>query len=124
MMSSKKGFTLVEILICILITFIVVGAIGLTLRMGLKLYEKAEANAAVTNGLRFTIDSYNRKVAPFLSQAESVDILENSNDLPANLPTSFDHYLYLEDGALCLWEKGARGPLAGSEYITSVDFKI
>lgn len=124
MMSSKKGFTLVEILICILITFIVVGAIGLTLRMGLKLYEKAEANAAVTNGLRFTIDSYNRKVAPFLSQAESVDILENNNDLPANLPTSFDHYLYLEDGALCLWEKGARGPLAGSEYITSVDFKI
>ena len=97
---KRRGFTLVEILICVIITFIVVGAIGLTLRMGIRLFEKTETNSVITNAMRLTIDSYNKKVVPFLSHAEEVEILEDNSKLPEKLPSSYDHYLYLEDGSL------------------------
>lgn len=121
---KRRGFTLVEILICVIITFIVVGAIGLTLRMGIRLFEKTETNSVITNAMRLTIDSYNKKVVPFLSHAEEVEILEDNSKLPEKLPSSYDHYLYLEDGSLKLWNINSREALPGSEYITSLDFSM
>ena len=94
--NNRNAFTLVEVLISVMIMVIIIGAVAMTSKTAITLFEKAEANALVTNGLRFTVDSFNREISPLLDKAETIKILEN---IPASLPSSEDHYIYLENGS-------------------------
>lgn len=122
MNKSRKAFTLVELLISILVMFIIIGTVVMTGKAGMELFQKAQQNALVTNGLRMTLTSFNREIVPKLDNTTLVEILANNSDMPQTLPSSFDHYIYMQDGAIFHWDANKKEQLAGSEYISSLAF--
>ncbi|WP_455596377.1 hypothetical protein [Cloacibacillus porcorum] len=125
-MNNKKlaAFTLVEALIGVIIMMIVIGGIALSIKMGIDMYGRAEAHSELINGMRFTLDSFNREISPMLSSTKEIEILSYDNaDIPAVLSDDV-HYLYLRDGALTHRSKDGEEPLTGSEYISQVLFSI
>ncbi len=124
MINKKPAFTLVEVLISVLIMTIIIGAVSMTAKLAIGLFEKAQANALVTNGLRFTVDSFNREISPLLDHTDTIAVLEDNTKLPSALPSSSDHYLYMESGSVIHWSRHGKEPLAGSECIVSLDFLL
>ena len=86
MINKKPAFTLVEVLISVLIMTIIIGAVSMTAKLAIGLFEKAQANALVTNGLRFTVDSFNREISPLLDHTDTIAVLEDNTKLPSALP--------------------------------------
>ena len=87
-MNNKKlaAFTLVEALIGVIIMMIVIGGIALSIKMGIDMYGRAEAHSELINGMRFTLDSFNREISPMLSSTKEIEILSYDNaDIPAVL---------------------------------------
>lgn len=122
-MNNKKlaAFTLVEALIGVIIMMIVIGGIALSIKMGIDMYGRAEAHSELINGMRFTLDSFNREISPMLDVTREVEIL--STDI-SNIPSVSDdnHYIYLENGSLTHRSKSGDEVLTGSEYIDRVAF--
>ncbi|MCC8185255.1 hypothetical protein HF883_07285 [Cloacibacillus porcorum] len=122
-MKNKKlaAFTLVEALIGVIIMMIVIGGIALSIKMGIDMYGRAEAHSELINGMRFTLDSFNREISPMLDVTREVEIL--STDI-SNIPSVSDdnHYIYLENGSLTHRSKSGDEVLTGSEYIDRVVF--
>lgn len=122
-MNNKKlaAFTLVEALIGVIIMMIVIGGIALSIKMGIDMYGRAEAHSELINGMRFTLDSFNREISPMLDVTREVEIL--STDI-SNIPSVSDdnHYIYLENGSLTHRSKSGDKILTGSEYIDRVAF--
>lgn len=125
MKKDRLGFTLVEVLIGAVLVTIVTAGISFGISAALKLYEKAESQSVVINGLRFTVDSYNREIVPILHDTKDISILEKPSDIPQRTSISDDvHYLYLKDGVLTVRTKSGDEALPGSDYITNLDFTI
>ncbi|MDD7649803.1 PilW family protein [Cloacibacillus porcorum] len=122
--KRRRAFTLVELIIGMVMMVIVMGGIITGLSMGLRLYGRAEANGKVTNGARFTAASFKHKIWPMMSRASIVEILPNLPDVAVS--DSEDCYVYLDESEQCVkYRIGNRDePLAGSEYITSLDFSV
>lgn len=100
---------------------IVIGGIALSIKMGIDMYGRAEAHSELINGMRFTLDSFNREISPMLDVTREVEIL--STDI-SNIPSVSDdnHYIYLENGSLTHRSKSGDEVLTGSEYIDRVVF--
>ena len=122
--KRRRAFTLVELIIGMVMMVIVMGGIITGLSMGLRLYTRAEANGKVTNGARFTAASFKHTIWPMMSRASIVEILPSLPD--AAVSDSEDCYVYLDESEQCVkYRIGGRDePLAGSEYITSLDFSV
>lgn len=122
--KRRRAFTLVELIIGMVMMVIVMGGIITGLSMGLRLYGRAEANGKVTNGARFTAASFKHKIWPMMSRASIVEILPNLPDIAVS--DSEDCYVYLDELEQCVkYRIGDRDePLAGSEFITSLDFSV
>ncbi|ANZ44184.1 PilW family protein [Cloacibacillus porcorum] len=122
--KCRRAFTLVELIIGMVMMVIVMGGIITGLSMGLRLYGRAEANGKVTNGARFTAASFKHKIWPMMSRASIVEILPNLPDTVVS--DSEDCYVYLDESEQCVkYRIGDRDePLAGSEFITSLDFSV
>ena len=122
--KRRRAFTLVELIIGMVMMVIVMGGIITGLSMGLRLYGRAEANGKVTNGARFTAASFKHKIWPMMSRASIVEILPNLPDTAVS--DSEDCYVYLDESEQCVkYRIGGRDePLAGSEFITSLDFSV
>ena len=75
-MKNKKlaAFTLVEALIGVIIMMIVIGGIALSIKMGIDMYGRAEAHSELINGMRFTLDSFNREISPMLDVTREVEM--------------------------------------------------
>jgi prepilin-type N-terminal cleavage/methylation domain-containing protein len=121
--SGRKGFTLPEVIIGMVVTLVLMGGVVLTLKSALDLYFKADAKALVTNGVRFTIDSYGRKIAPLLAIASGVEILEANSPIPAN-PGAYDHYVYLSEKSIKHKTQTSDEVLDGSDHIGSLSFML
>lgn len=127
MMKAQKrrgGFTLVETIIGMLMMTIVMGGVITGLSMGLRLYERAEANGKVTNGARFTAASFKQKIWPMMSRASIIEILPSLPDTSVSDPE--DCYVYIAEAEQCVKCRigGKDEPLTGSEFITSLDFSV
>ena len=122
--KRRRAFTLVELIIGMVMMVIVMGGIITGLSMGLRLYTRAEANGKVTNGARFTAASFKHTIWPMMSRASIVEILPSLPDTAVS--DSEDCYVYLDESEQCVkYRIGDRDePLAGSEFITSLDFSV
>lgn len=126
--SRRMAFTLIEVLIGVLMMSIVVSGVAFTIKSGLSLYEKADANALVVNGARWTVDSFNREIAPLLDVATEIEVLDMTpqqiGNLPPNNLSDDVYYVFLRDRAVTYADKSKTVALPGSEYIDSIDFSV
>ena len=121
--GNRRAFTLIELMIGIAMMLIVAGGIATAIRSGLDLYNKAEAKSLVTNGVRFTVDSYSRRISAMLANASEVEILDDNDSIPES-PESCDHYIYLSGQTVMHKSSTEDSPLEGSDYIDSLNFSI
>lgn len=128
--SARSGFTLVEVLIGVVMMSIVIGGIAFTVSSGFDLYTKADSNAVVITGVRFTADSFNRSVAPMLSSTNEIEILSEDSSITASRTVSDDiHYIYLSTEGSVVHRHKLNGNtvndvLEGSEHIDKIEFSI
>ena len=120
--QSRKAFTIVEIAIVIVISLILAGPVVMTLRSGFELFIKADANSRVTNGVRFTVNSFGRKITPMLNQTPDIKILQDPV-IPDPVP-QFWNYVYLSNNSIVHKNSSGEHLLEGSEYISSVSFTL
>lgn len=122
--TNRRGFTLIELLIGMVLMVIVIAGITFGVVSGVKLYERANAQAQVLKGMRFTIDSFNRQIAPKLNNTNYVEILNTKKDhLPERTALSSDEKcLFLSGDALVLRSRVSDEVLPGSEYVSAVHF--
>lgn len=120
--QSRKAFSLVEIAIVIVIGLILAGPVVMTLRSGFELFIKADANSKVTNGVRFTVNSFGRKITPMLNQTPEIKILLDPA-IPDPVP-QYWNYVYLSGNSIIHKDSGGIHKLEGSEYISSVNFTL
>lgn len=121
--SGKKAFTLVELLVGMIMMLLVLGGVVATLRSGLDLFFKSEANGKVTNGVRFTVDTFDRVISPLLANATEVEILSDKSKIPSTL-NELDHYVYLSGDKVMHRTTTSDDALEGSEYIKSLSFAM
>jgi len=126
MKAVRSGFTLVEILLSLVLVSIVMGGVVFAINASLKIYEKAEVHSSVLNGLRFTVDSYNRLVSPVLNITKDIAILSaDAVNIPYSSALSDDeHYLYVSGDALVVRSKTGDYVFPGSEYIKNIVFSV
>lgn len=120
--GKDRAFTLTELAIGIALIVIISVPLVMTLRSGIDLYLKTEANAEVVDGVRFTLDSFGRKIAPMLNETHDIKILENPvipNPVPKN-----QNYVYLLGGSLIHRDSSGDHVLDGSDHIGSVSFVL
>lgn len=123
--SAKAGFTLVELLIGVVMMSIVIAGIAFTVSSGFDLFTKADSNAVVISGVRFTADSFKRTVAPMLNVTKEIEILPAVYVLPAPEFISDDvHYVFLSNGSVVHRDSKGDHVLEGSEYIDNLEFMI
>ena len=118
-----KGFTLPELLMGMVLMLIVMGSVVAVLKTALDLYSKTELNSLVIEGVRFTTDSYRRRIVPMLSNASEVELLDSNISVPA-IASANNHYIYLSDNKVMHKSETDTVPLEGSEYIDSLDFLL
>lgn len=122
--KRNRAFTIVELIVGMVITLLVLGGVVSMLRSGLDLFFKADANGKVTNGVRFTVDTFDRVISPLLASATEVEILAESSDIPTIINSDSDHYIYLSGDQVMHRIKDDDKPLEGSEYIKSILFSM
>lgn len=120
--DSRRAFTLVEIAIVILLGLIVAGPIVMTLRSGVELFIKTDANAKVTDGVRFTMNSFGRTITPMLNQTPDIKVLLDPV-IPDPVP-QYMNYVYLDGNAIVHKNSSGDHVLEGSEYISAVNFVL
>lgn len=120
--DSRKAFTLVEIAIVILLGLIVAGPIVMTLRSGFELFIKADANAKVTDGVRFTMNSFGRTISPMLNQTPDIKVLLDPV-IPDPVP-QYMNYIYMDENSIVHKDSTGIRTLEGSEYISAVNFVL
>ena len=118
----REAFTLVELAIGVLLLLIISGPVVMTLRSGIELYMKTEANAQVTNGVRFTLDSFGRRISPMLNETCEIKILQDPV-IPDPVP-KYMNYVYLSDGAVVHKDSSGDHVLEGSEHISALNFTV
>ncbi|NLW61606.1 MAG: type II secretion system protein, partial [Synergistaceae bacterium] len=121
--SAKTGFTLVELLIGVVMMTIVIAGIAFTVSSGFDLFTKADSNAVVISGVRFTADSFKRTVAPMLNVTDEIELLSEGSAIPASLSEDI-HYVFLSNGSVVHRDSKGDYVLEGSEYIDNVEFSI
>ena len=121
--SAKTGFTLVELLIGVVMMTIVIAGIAFTVSSGFDLFTKADSNAVVISGVRFTADSFKRTVAPMLNVTDEIELLSEGSAIPASLSEDI-HYVFLSSDAVVHRDSKGDHVLEGSEYIDSLEFMI
>ena len=121
--SAKTGFTLVELLIGVVMMTIVIAGIAFTVSSGFDLFTKADSNAVVISGVRFTADSFKRTVAPMLNVTDEIELLSEGSAIPASLSEDI-HYVFLSNGSVVRRDSKGDYVLEGSEYIDNVEFSI
>lgn len=123
--SAKAGFTLVELLIGVVMMSIVIAGIAFTVSSGFGLFTKADSNAVVIGGVRFTADSFKRTVAPMLNVTSEIEILPVDSVIPAPASISDDvHYVFLSNDSVVHRNSQGDHALEGSEYIDNIEFSI
>lgn len=127
MKKRFKGITLVELFIGLFISAIVFASIAFGIRVGVDLFSKTAAHSRIITGTRFTIDSFNSKIAPKLNIASEMKVL-NIADMAA-IPASSEledneYYLFLKDGSVTYRNSSGDTKLVGSEYISSLSFNL
>lgn len=120
--GRRKAFTLVEIAIVIILSLIVAGPVVMTLRSGFELFMKNDYNAKVTDGVRFTVNSFGRRITPMLNQTPEIKILNNPI-IPVSVP-QYWNYIYLSNDSIIHKDASGDHVLEGSEYISSVNFLL
>ncbi|MDY9920391.1 MAG: hypothetical protein U2P59_01015 [Synergistota bacterium] len=120
--DSRRAFTLVEIAVVILLGLIVAGPIVMTLRSGVELFFKADANAKVTDGVRFTMNSFGRTISPMLNQTPDIKVLLDPV-IPDPVP-QYMNYVYLDENSIVHKNSTETRVLEGSEYISAVNFVL
>lgn len=122
---KRRGFSLVEMLIGMLLMTIIMGAITSAMHSGVTMYHKTNANSLIVNALRFSTDSFNREIAPMLSETHNIEILEKVSDVPAvsSVPENI-HYIFANNGAIVHRTMSSDTTLAGSEFIEELSFSI
>lgn len=126
MMKARSGFTLAEMLIGVIMMSIVIAGIAFTVRSGFDLFTKADSNAVVINGVRFTADSFGRTVAPMLNVTNEVEILSadvSSLPAPASIPDDI-HYVFLSEGSVVRRDSKGDHMFEGSEHIEDIRFSV
>jgi len=123
---ARAGFTLVELLVGVVMMSIVIAGIAFTVSSGFDLFTKAESNAVVISGVRFTADSFERTVAPMLNVTDQIELLSaDAATIPAPASLSEDiHYVFLSSDAVVHRDSKGDHVLEGSEYIDSLEFMI
>lgn len=124
--SAKTGFTLVELLIGVVMMTIVIAGIAFTVSSGFDLFTKADSNAVVISGVRFTADSFSRNVAPMLNVTDEIEILSTDlSNIPDSASISDDiHYIYLSNDSVVHRDSKGSHVLEGSEHIDTLAFSI
>lgn len=123
-MGSKfrKAFTVAELAIGVLLILIIGGPVVMTFRSGIELYTKTEANAEVTNGVRFTVDSFGRRISPMLDHTSEITILLDPV-IPDPVPKN-DNYLFLMNDKVVHRDISGDHFLEGSEHISGLTFTV
>jgi prepilin-type N-terminal cleavage/methylation domain-containing protein len=119
----QRGFTLPELLMGMVLMLIIIGSVVMVLKSGLDLYTKTETNSLVIQGVRFTADSYRRRIVPMLSNASEVEVIDSNLSIPAT-PGTNNHYIYLSDNRVMHKSQSKTMALEGSEYIDSLEFLL
>lgn len=125
MKKGAAGFTLAETLIGVIIMAVVTASIAFGIRQALAVYGKAAAKSSVLAALRFTSDSYARKIVPMLHTAYKIEVRYDNAVIPAaeNLAKD-ERYLYLDGDAVTLRTQSGDETLPGSEYISKLSFSL
>ncbi|MFA7208517.1 MAG: hypothetical protein WC084_07620, partial [Synergistaceae bacterium] len=113
----------VELLIGVVMMTIVIAGIAFTVSSGFDLFTKADSNAVVISGVRFTADSFKRTVAPMLNVTDEIELLSEGSAIPASLSEDI-HYVFLSNGSVVHRDSKGDYVLEGSEYIDNVEFSI
>lgn len=121
--NARTGFTIVEMLIGVVMMSIVIAGIAFTVSSGFDLFTKADSNAVVISGVRFTADSFKRTVAPMLNVTDEIELLSEGSAIPASLSEDI-HYVFLSNGSVVHRDSKGDHVLEGSEYIDNVEFSI
>ena len=123
---ARAGFTLAELLVGVVMMSIVIAGIAFTVSSGFDLFSKADSNAVVISGVRFTADSFKRTVAPMLNVTDQIELLSaDAATIPAPASLSEDiHYVFLSSDAVVHRDSKGDHVLEGSEYIDSLEFMI
>lgn len=123
-MGSKyrRAFTMAELAIGVLLILIIGGPVVMTFRSGIELYTKTEANAEVTNGVRFTVDSFGRRISPMLDHTPEISVLLDPT-IPDPVPKN-DNYLFLLNDKVVHRDISGDHFLEGSERISGLTFTV
>ncbi|MEG2185557.1 MAG: type II secretion system protein, partial [Cloacibacillus sp.] len=125
MKKGAAGFTLAETLIGVIIMAVVTASIAFGIRQALAVYGKAAAKSSVLTALRFTSDSYARKIVPMLHVAYKIEVRNDNAKIPAAKDLAKDErYLYLDGDAVTLRTQSGDETLPGSEYISKLSFSL
>ena len=94
----------------------------MTLRSGFELFIKADANAKVTDGVRFTMNSFGRTISPMLNQTPDIKVLLDPV-IPDPVP-QYMNYIYMDENSIVHKDSTGIRTLEGSEYISAVNFVL
>jgi hypothetical protein len=119
---KRKAFTIVELAIGITLMLIISVPVYMTLKTGVDLYLKTEANAVVTNGVRFTMDSFSRRISPMLNETTEIEVLQDP-EIPETVP-KYMNYVYLSGDSVVYRDSSGDHLLEGSEHITGISFTL
>lgn len=118
-----RGFTLSELLIGMVLTFIIIGSVSMVVKVSLDIYAKTDAKSIVVDGVRFTADSFRRRITPLLDNATEIQLLGADYLIP-DIVSDDNHYIYLSNERVKY--KSASDDIAfeGSELIKSLNFEL
>lgn len=126
-MRRRPAMSLIELLITLLIMLLVTGTIIFAAMSAVDLFVKAEANGRLVSGVRFTLDSFSRRISPMLSVTRDIKILQYTDTDEIPVPSSIPyntHYLFLQDNSVVHRDASGDKVLEGSECINSINFSI
>lgn len=123
--NHRFGFTFIETLLGVVLMIIVIGGITTGLVSSIRVFERAVAQAKLVDGMRFTMESFNKQISPKLNKTSYVEILNTKlNHLPKQSELLNDQRcLFLSGDSLVLRSPVQDTILPGSEYIKYVHFK-
>lgn len=119
---KKRGFSLSEVLVAVVVIAIVTGAVSMTVTTAMKNYSRVDAHTRAVNAARYTAESLNRNVTQPLSVVKAIEILPDNTFIPAVVTESNDKYLFLKGDSLAIRSTKGDTVLPGSELVA--DFRV
>jgi len=119
---TREAFTIIELAIGIMLMLIISIPLYMTFKTGIDLYFKTDANAIVTNSVRFTMDSFSRRISPMINETTEIEVLQDPT-IPGTVP-KYMNYVYLSGDSVVYRDSSGDHLLDGSEHITAINFTL